>query len=112
MGKAKGVESPPDSPDGTSVSINTAGAVHGAGPAGTTEPHRVLWRLQLWRERSHEQEGNQVSPEVRGRAVRLVREQRSEHPSIWAAVESIGCKPQTLHEWVSATRLTSVSAMA
>ena len=52
------------------------------------------------------------SPEVRERAVRLVREQRSEHPSIWAAVESIGCKPQTLHEWVSATRLTSVSAMA
>lgn len=29
------------------------------------------------------------SPEVRERAVRLVREQRSEHPSMWAAVESI-----------------------
>ncbi|WP_322005810.1 IS3 family transposase [Paraburkholderia tropica] len=44
------------------------------------------------------------SPEVRERAVRLVREQRSEHPSTWAAVESIapmiGCTPQTLHEWV------------
>ncbi|MFM0307744.1 IS3 family transposase [Paraburkholderia sp. RL17-383-BIF-A] len=44
------------------------------------------------------------SPEVRERAVRLVREQRSEHPSMWAAVESIapmiGCTPQTLHEWV------------
>ncbi|WP_107938108.1 MULTISPECIES: IS3 family transposase [Burkholderia] len=44
------------------------------------------------------------SPEVRERAVRLVREQRSEHPSTWAAIESIapmiGCTPQTLHEWV------------
>ncbi|ACR29047.1 Transposase IS3/IS911 [Burkholderia glumae BGR1] len=44
------------------------------------------------------------SPEVRGRAVRLVREQRSEHPSMWAAVESIapmiGCTPQTLLDWV------------
>nr|WP_175802355.1 IS3 family transposase [Burkholderia anthina] len=44
------------------------------------------------------------SPEVRERAVRLVREQRSEHPSMWAAIESIapmiGCTPQTLHEWV------------
>ncbi|HDR8942798.1 TPA: transposase, partial [Burkholderia vietnamiensis] len=44
------------------------------------------------------------SPEVRERAVRLVREQRSEHPSMWAAVESIapmiGCTPQTLLDWV------------
>ncbi|SMG34732.1 hypothetical protein SAMN06265784_103285 [Paraburkholderia susongensis] len=43
------------------------------------------------------------SPEVRERAVRLVREQRSEHPSMWAAVESIapmiGCTPQTLLDW-------------
>jgi len=43
-------------------------------------------------------------PEVRKRTVRLVREQRNEHPSLWAAVESIagmiGCTPQTLHEWV------------
>jgi transposase len=40
------------------------------------------------------------SPEVRERAVRLVRELRSEHPSMWAVVESIapmiGCTPQTL----------------
>ena len=44
------------------------------------------------------------SPEVRERAVRLVREHRSEYPSLWAAVESIapktGCSPHTLHEWV------------
>jgi transposase len=44
------------------------------------------------------------SPEVRERAVRLVFECRHEHPSQWAAVESIaskiGCTPQTLPEWV------------
>ncbi|KVD89249.1 transposase [Burkholderia sp. ABCPW 14] len=47
---------------------------------------------------------SKFSPEVRERAVRLVREQRSEHPSLWAAVESIapmiGCTSQTLHGWV------------
>ena len=35
---------------------------------------------------------------------RRVREQRSEHPSMWAAIESIapmiGCTPQTLLDWV------------
>jgi len=44
------------------------------------------------------------SPEVRDRAVRLVREQRGEHPSMWAAVESIapmiGCSSTTLLGWV------------
>jgi len=44
------------------------------------------------------------SPEVRERAVRLVREHRGEYPSLWAAIESIaakiGCTPQTLNEWV------------
>ncbi|KVZ69246.1 transposase [Burkholderia ubonensis] len=47
---------------------------------------------------------SKFSPEVRERAVRLVREQRSEHPSLWAAIESIapmiGCTSQTLHGWV------------
>lgn len=56
------------------------------------------------RKLSHEQEAKQVSPEVRERAVRLVREQRSKHPSMWAAVESIapmiGCTPQTLLDCV------------
>jgi transposase-like protein len=46
----------------------------------------------------------QISPEVRERAVRMVQEPRGEHPSLWAAIESIapkiGCVPQTLHEWV------------
>ena len=47
---------------------------------------------------------NKFSPEVRERAVRLVREHRGEYPSLWAAVESIapkiGCVPQTLLDWV------------
>jgi|SRR5690606_34216210 len=44
------------------------------------------------------------SPEVRERAVRMVREHQSEYPSQWAAIESIadkfGCVPQTLCNWV------------
>ena len=44
------------------------------------------------------------SPEVRERAVRLVFEQESEHPSQWAAMESvaakIGCTAETLRKWV------------
>ena len=47
---------------------------------------------------------NKFSPEVRERAVRMVREHRGEYPSLWAAVESmapkIGCVPQTLLVWV------------
>ena len=45
------------------------------------------------------------SPEVRERAVRMVREHAGEHASQWAAIVSIatkiGCTPQTLHNWVS-----------
>jgi transposase-like protein len=44
------------------------------------------------------------SPEVRERAVRLVSECRGDHPSQWAAIESIaakiGCSAPTLHTWV------------
>ena len=44
------------------------------------------------------------APEVRERSVRMVFEQRSEHPSQWAAIGSIaakiGCTAQTLHAWV------------
>lgn len=43
-------------------------------------------------------------PEVRELAVRMVLKHREEHPSQWAASESIagkiGCVPQTLHIWV------------
>jgi transposase-like protein len=47
---------------------------------------------------------NKFSGEVRARAVRMVLDHASEHPSRWAAVTSIaakiGCTPQTLHDWV------------
>jgi len=46
------------------------------------------------------------SPEVRERAVRLVREARGEHPSEWAAICAIaaklGCTAETLRKWVRA----------
>ncbi len=43
-------------------------------------------------------------PERRERAMRLVREHRDEHPSEWAAIESIagklGMTPETLRRWL------------
>jgi transposase-like protein len=62
------------------------------------------------REWSHEQ-AKPIFPEVRERAVRLVREQRGEHPSLWAAVETIspmiGCSSQTLLGWVKRDQIDS-----
>ena len=47
---------------------------------------------------------NKFSPEVRARAVRMLLEHESEHPSRWAAATSIagkiGCSTHTLMEWV------------
>ena len=44
------------------------------------------------------------SPEVRERAVRMVREHQGEHESQWAALGSIsakiGCTAETLRRWV------------
>jgi transposase len=49
--------------------------------------------------------------EVRERAVRMVREQRGEHASLWSAIEAIapkiGCSCQTLHEWVKREEVDS-----
>jgi transposase-like protein len=48
---------------------------------------------------------NKFSPEVRGRAVRMVLDHEGDHASRWAAVSSvaskIGCSPHTLREWVN-----------
>ena len=47
---------------------------------------------------------NRYPPELRERAVRMVREHRGEHPSEWAAIGSIakkfGMTPETLRLWV------------
>jgi transposase-like protein len=44
------------------------------------------------------------APEVRERAVRLVREHEREYPSEWAAIASIagkiGCTAETLRGWI------------
>jgi transposase len=54
---------------------------------------------------------NKFSPEVRERAVRMVREHRDEYPSQWAAIEAIaskiGCTSQTLLGWVKREEVDS-----
>src|SRR5688572_28797818 len=44
------------------------------------------------------------SPEVKARAVRMVREHRPDYPSQWATITSIakkiGCTTETLRRWV------------
>jgi transposase-like protein len=47
------------------------------------------------------------SPEIRERAVRMVREHQGEHGSQWAAIQSIaakiGCSGETLRNWIRQT---------
>ncbi len=49
---------------------------------------------------------SRYSPEVRERAIRMVREHGAAHPSQWAAIASIagklGCTAETLRRWVRA----------
>lgn len=49
-------------------------------------------------------QGKKYSPEVRARAIRMVREQREHYGSEWAAIVSIagkiGCKAETLRLWI------------
>ena len=53
----------------------------------------------------NQQKRARYSPEVRERAVRMVREHAKDHASQWAAIASIaskiGCTAQTLHNWVA-----------
>jgi transposase len=47
---------------------------------------------------------SRYSPEVRERAVRMVQEHASEHPSQWATIRSVaeklGCTVEALRRWV------------
>ena len=51
------------------------------------------------------------SPEVRERAIRMVREHEGAHASQWAAIASIaakiGCTAQTLNEWIKKAEIDS-----
>lgn len=56
-------------------------------------------------------EPDKFSPELRGRAERLVQEHRGKYPSLRAAVEWIapetGSVPQTLLDWIKHTKVDS-----
>jgi len=70
-----------------------------------SEPRRVCRMPQLLRKWSrYEQDNEQISPEVRARAARMVFYHQGDYSSRCAPVSSIaakiGCTAQTLNEWV------------
>ena len=75
------------------------GHVSGTAPGLPEAP--TLERMEPWTKQA---ETPKFSPEVRERAVRMVREHRGEHASQWAAIVSIaakiGCTAETLRSWV------------
>ena len=63
----------------------------------TREPPRGFRRFQLLREWSHDEaDEQQVSPEVRERAVRMVFDHQTEHGSQWATIMSIASRSAAL----------------
>ena len=81
---------------------------------GRYQPYRVCRRAFSLRGWSHVTTES-VFPEVRERAVRLPRD-GAEHPSEWAAIESIagklGCTAETLRKWVRQAERIPGSAVA
>jgi len=57
---------------------------------------------------------NHYSPEIRERAVRMVREHQGEYASEWAAIQSIaakiGCTAETLRRWIRQSQKASGDA--
>lgn len=76
-----------------------------------TEPHWVFRRLQL-PNRSHDgQNDEQISAEVRKRAIWLVLDHAADYPSHWMAGQSIsakiGCSAHTPFDWVKKAEVDS-----
>ncbi len=70
----------------------------------TAESYRDCRRAHSFERMERTARPTRYSPEVRERAVRLVREHGPEHPSQWAAIAAIapklGCTSETLRRWV------------
>ncbi len=58
---------------------------------------------------------NRYSPELRERAMRMVKDNRADYPSEWAAFTAIsnlfGMSPETLRTWVRRTQIDAGSRL-